>query len=215
MPSERIVDRAWFSRHPVRVAYELIGTILHLERDGVVVSGRIVEAEAYAGPNDLASHAARLKAGMTFLAAEPGTLYMYRSYGIHTMLNFIAHEPDHRGGILIRALEPVAGIEIMRERRGPDATSLASGPGVLTQAFGFRLDDSGHDVIGSATIRLERDDVVMPVMAGPRIGISKGLSAPYRFFAQGSPHVSSHRRGTPLAPHELDGIILPDDIIIV
>ncbi|MGN6032243.1 MAG: DNA-3-methyladenine glycosylase, partial [Thermomicrobiales bacterium] len=157
--ANRIIDRTWFERHPVRVAFDLVsrGCILRSERDGKVVEGRIVEVEAYAGPTDLASHAARMKAARELLSAPPGSLYVYRSYGIHTMLNFVAHEPGKTGGILIRGIEPLVGLDVMAERRGPKAMHLAKGPGVLTQAFAVRLDDVGRDLITDDTFSIHHD----------------------------------------------------------
>ncbi|MGC4107092.1 MAG: DNA-3-methyladenine glycosylase [Thermomicrobiales bacterium] len=218
----RILDRTWFERHPVRVAFDLVaqGTILTSNRDGATVSGRIVEVEAYAGPTDLASHAARMKAARTLLSATPGRLYVYRSYGIHTMLNIVAHEPGKTGGILIRGIAPLDGLDAMAARRGPKARTLATGPGVLTQAFAVRLDDVGRDLLADDVFSLWRNpggDRVDPphaVAASPRIGISRGLSAEWRLFAPGAVGVSVHSRGRIVTAADVDVLIPPDGTVV-
>jgi DNA-3-methyladenine glycosylase len=197
------------------VAYDLVGTVLHVVRDGTPVSGRIVETEAYAGPLDLASHSSRSTRALELLSGMPGTLYMYRSYGIHTMLNIVGHDPGLTGGILIRALEPISGVETMQARRGAKSRSLATGPGVLTQSFALRLDDIGLDLIESPEIWLSASDRDVEVSAGTRIGISRGLTADWRFFASDSAYVSVHRRGRRISSIDLDGMIPADGTIIV
>lgn len=190
------VTREWLSRHPVDVAWRLIGCTLTLERDGVLVGGRIVEAEAYAGPADPASHASRLRVAKQAMAAPPGSVYTYLSYGIHTMMNIVAHEPGESGGILLRALVPTVGIDAMRARRGVEAVErLARGPGSLGQAMGIRLADLGADLLGDSGFCLRHGEPEAPVHAGPRIGISKNVDAPWRFFEHPSRFVSGTKRG--------------------
>jgi DNA-3-methyladenine glycosylase len=199
--------RACFERHPLLVSFELLGCVLTNRRDGETVTGRIVEVEAYAGPEDPASHAAIYRAGPAALAARPGTLYMYRSYGIHTMLNIVTHEQGAAGAVLIRAVEPLAGKNVMRSRRGPRAARLASGPGSLCQAFSLRLPDQGTDLLANDWLRLERGDAPARVHAGPRIGISRGVGAPWRLFDADSADVSAHRRGEPVTRETLGSLI--------
>lgn len=189
-------NREWFERHPLAVAFDLLGMEIVVERDGARTSGRIVEVEAYGGPDDFASHANNLKAGKAALYNEVGRLYMYRSYGIHTMLNVVAHEPDVAGAILIRALEPTTGIPTMQERRQTEKLRLlTSGPGVLCQSLGLRLTDNRYDLIEETSIRLVAGTQPIRVMCGPRIGISKSIDHPWRLFDADSSFVSSHRRG--------------------
>ncbi len=214
-PDHRIVEAEWFQRHPVLVAFDLIGTVLRVQRDGADVSGRIVEVEAYAGPLDLASHSARMQAALRLLSADPGNLYVYRSYGIHTMLNVVAHEPGDTGGILVRALEPLTGLDAMQERRGGPGKHLAKGPGVLTQALGVRLADVGIDLKTSDEISLYHGDALRPVLASARIGISRGLSASWRFFDAESRDVSAHRRGMLITRDDALRSIPPAGTIIV
>ncbi|HEV2065739.1 MAG TPA: DNA-3-methyladenine glycosylase [Thermomicrobiales bacterium] len=200
--------RAFFQRHPLIVAFDLLGHEVTVERDGARVSGRIVEVEAYAGPEDAASHAGRYRAGSAALASSPGLLYMYRSYGIHAMWNIVAHEPNQLGAVLIRAVEPMAGEAVMRERRGPKAKRLASGPGSVCQALGLRLSDDGADVFAIDWLRLSARSACDVVLAGPRIGITRGLSAPWRVFDGGSPDVSAHRHGSPV-DRDMIGALIP------
>ncbi|MDQ4045148.1 MAG: DNA-3-methyladenine glycosylase, partial [Chloroflexota bacterium] len=175
------VDRAWLSRHPVEVAWDLIGCVLRVERYGIVVAGRIVETEAYAGPEDPASHASRSLAARQVMMGRPGTIYTYLSYGIHTMMNIVAHEEGQGGAVLLRALEPLEGIEVMAERRnGVPEAQLAKGPGSLGQAMDIRLSDLGVDLIAAPEWTLLHGCARRPVHAGPRVGISKAVLAPWR-----------------------------------
>jgi len=213
-PDRRIVDRRWFERHPVLVAYDLIGTVIRVVRDGAEVAGRIVETEAYAGSLDLASHASRRQSARDLLSGTPGTLYMYRSYGIHTMLNIVGHEPGQTGAILIRALDPLQGLDIMERRRGGAGKPLTRGPGVLTQALGLRLSDLHLDLITSDEVALFSAAGDSPVMASTRIGITRGLSTDWRFFDPTSPHVSAHRRGAEISGDQLASLIPSPGTII-
>ena len=213
-PDQRIVEVEWFQRHPVLVAFDLIGTVLRVQRDGADVTGRIVEVEAYAGPLDLASHSARMQASLRLLSADPGHLYVYRSYGIHTMLNVVAHELGGTGGILIRALEPLTGFEVMQERRGGQGKHLTKGPGVLTQALGVRLADVGTDLKISEEISLYHGETLESVHASARIGISRGLSADWRFFVEENRNVSAHRRGVSITREDALRSIPPAGSII-
>jgi DNA-3-methyladenine glycosylase len=202
------VERAWLARHPVAVAWRLIGCELTLTRDGVTVGGRIVEAEAYAGPADPASHASRLRVAKAAMAAPPGSVYTYLSYGIHRMMNIVAHEEGQSGGVLLRALVPTEGIEAMRERRGVDAIErLARGPGSLGQAMGIRLTDLGADLLGDTGFCLRHGEPHQPVFAGPRIGISRNVEAPWRFFEHPSRFVSANRRGERVDEADLSRLI--------
>jgi DNA-3-methyladenine glycosylase len=126
---------------------------------------------------------------------EPGHAYVYRSYGIHWCLNFVCRESGHGAGVLIRALEPVAGLDIMRERRGvDDARLLCSGPGKLCQALGVTHAFNGKD-LAQAPFELLAPTAPSVVVAGPRIGISKAMEVPWRFGLAGSRYVSRPFRG--------------------
>jgi DNA-3-methyladenine glycosylase len=172
----------------------LLGWLLVADSPDGRVTGRIVETEAYLGPDDPASHAAMYRTErVAIMGGDPGRAYVYRSYGIHTMLNVVAHEPGSIGGILIRALEPLEGIELMAARRGVvpgDLRALCSGPGKLAQAMGVALDDHGRDLLADPVLRIVPGPGPDSISIGPRIGISKAVEAELRFWESGNPHVS-------------------------
>lgn len=160
-----------------------------------MTGGRIVEAEAYSGLDDAASHSFRMKGPREVMSRAPGTIYVYRSYGIHTCLNIVGHRPGETGGILIRAVEPSLGIEYIRARRGtmPDR-QLLRGPGNVGKGLGVLLSDLGDDLFEGNVFSLEYGESVV-VWSGPRIGISKAVDHPWRFFDPSSGSVSANTRG--------------------
>jgi len=184
-----------FSAPSLVVARELIGASVFV--DGV--GGTIVETEAY-DQSDPASHTyAGHTARNAAMFGPPGRAYVYRSYGIHWCLNFVCAPVGHGAGVLIRALEPTAGIDVMRARRGVDPIHLlCSGPGRLCQALGvthaldsMRLDRKPFRVV-------PRGDPALVVHAGVRIGISKSRELPWRFVLAGSPFLSKPMRDAAL-----------------
>jgi DNA-3-methyladenine glycosylase len=183
------------------VARALLGQfVVHAAADGLT-AGRIVETEAYLGPEDLASHAAtRRKERIDVLWSEPGIAYIYRSYGIHVMLNVVAQPPGGVGAVLIRALEPLAGIPLMQARRNVDELrALCSGPGKLCQAMAIRLDQQGTDLVTSDTLWFAPGEAVSAISVSGRIGISQAQDDPWRYWETDSPFVSAHRRGEPFS----------------
>ncbi len=168
------------------VAPQLIGVVLLV--DGV--GGRIVETEAY-DRDDPASHAFTGQSernGAMF--GPPAHAYVYRSYGIHWCLNFVCREPGHGAGVLIRAIEPLAGLAAMRERRGVEAAGLlCSGPGKLCQALGVSRALNAMS-LSAPPFSLGAAEAGVEVVAGPRIGISKAMEARWRFGLAGSRFVS-------------------------
>lgn len=173
----------FFARPALAVARDLIGATLGV--DGV--GGVIVETEAYHG-DDPASHSFR---GETLrnraMFGPPARSYVYRSYGIHWCLNFVCADA---GAVLIRAVEPRFGIDLMRERRGmDDERRLCSGPGRLAQALGIdlRLNDRPLDRL---PFEVDLAAAEAPVVTGPRIGISRAADLPWRFGLAGSPFLS-------------------------
>jgi DNA-3-methyladenine glycosylase len=193
----------FYARPVLEVAHDLLGcTVEHAGAAGV-----IVETEAY-HESEPACHAF---IGVTprtrTLFGAPGLAYVYRSYGIHALLNAVC-EPEGTGAaVLIRALEPVAGLEEMRARRRPvarvtgDGRELCSGPGKLTEALGVSLQDNGCDLArGPVRIRARQDAWRKPeVVAGERVGISRATELRWRFWVAGNPHVSrpTPRHNTP------------------
>ncbi|SFD16491.1 DNA-3-methyladenine glycosylase [Massilia yuzhufengensis] len=175
-----------FTQPAELVARQLIGMTVLV--DGV--GGRIVETEAY-DREDPASHAF---SGPTernaAMFGPPAHAYVYRSYGIHWCLNFVCREEGHGAGVLIRALEPLAGLDQMRVRRdADDLWLLCSGPGKLCQALGVTRAHNGR-ALSAAPFELQPGPAGLEVVAGPRIGISKAMDVPWRFGLAGSRFVS-------------------------
>ena len=175
------------------VARDLLGARLVSTVDGALTSGVIVEAEAYHGPDDPASHAATRGGRTTRNAAmfgPPGRAYVYRIYGMHWCVNVVTGTEGDPQAVLIRALDPLAGEEEMRRRRG-GALGLASGPGRLCQALGITGALYGHDL---TVPPLEvRAGWVVPdadVAVSGRIGVRAAADWPLRFFVRGNPGVS-------------------------
>jgi DNA-3-methyladenine glycosylase len=173
-----------------RVARDLVGCRLFFDGCG----GTIVETESYER-DDPACHA---YVGLTdrtgVLFGPPGRAYVYLSYGIHSLLNAVAEPEGEAAAVLIRALEPTAGIELMRTRRGARADAdLCSGPGKLTEALGIGLEMNGADLLAAPFELLGRGGEAPEIVAGPRIGITKAVDRPWRFSAAGNPNVSRPR----------------------
>ena len=175
----------FYDRPVLDVARDLVGCVV---RHGET-AGRIVETEAY-HESEPACHAyVGVTARTRVLFGAPGTAYVYRSYGIHALLNAVCEPEGVGAAVLIRALEPVDGVELMRTRRGMQrATDLCSGPGKLTQALGVELTENDTSLV-DGPVRLEAGEP-LPVVVGRRIGITKAAELPWRFCAQGNPHVS-------------------------
>ena len=187
------MTRELFARPVLEVARELIGWTVRLGD----TAGVIVETEAY-HQDEPACHAyAGLTARTATLFGPPGQAYVYRSYGIHALLNAVCEPEGVGAAVLIRALEPTEGIELMRLRRRLDRLEdLCSGPGKLTQALGIGLDLDATDLMGAGPVRLappERAYELLP--EGPRIGITKATELRWRFCAEGSRSVSRPWRG--------------------
>lgn len=168
--------------------------------DGTRCSGRIVETEAYE-PGDPASHGFR---GMTprnaVMFGPAGHLYVYFTYGNHHMLNVVTRREGHPSAVLLRAAEPLEGVEAMAEARGRDRVlDLCSGPGKLAQAFSVTLLHDGHDLVTGDEIWLEAGRPAPPgsVATSERVGISVGLEPRWRYFLAQDPFVSRGRPGPP------------------
>jgi DNA-3-methyladenine glycosylase len=189
----------FYARDTEVVARELLGAVLVSSIGGARVAGRIVETEAYIGPHDPASHGAE-RIGRTrrneSMFGAPGIAYVYRIYGVHWCLNVVTHEEHFPAAVLIRAVEPLAGVDVMRRRRFRSQLSLtdrdlASGPGKLAAAFAIDGALDGH-ALDRAPLWIEagsRIDV-REIVSGPRIGITRAADWPLRFCLRDSPWLS-------------------------
>jgi DNA-3-methyladenine glycosylase len=190
------LPRSFYERDARDVAPELLNKIL-IAPDGR--SGRIVEVEAYCGAEDPAAHTFRgqTKRNATMFG-EGGHMYVYFTYGMHWCANAVCGQPGEGVGVLIRALEPLEGIERMRASR-PRAkrdTDLCSGPARLAQALSITGANDGADlVLGDQGFKILHDGTAPPAMpaASPRIGISKAVEHPWRWHVPDHPHVSGRR----------------------
>jgi DNA-3-methyladenine glycosylase len=187
------LDAAFFDRPVLEVAHDLIGcVVVHGPASGIIVD---VEAYHHSEP---ACHAyVGLTPRTSTLYGPPGVAYVYRSYGIHACMNAVCEREGVGAAVLIRALEPLEGVDLMRERRGSVRDEdLCSGPGKLTQALGIGLDLNGTSLLGDGPVRIDArpgDRAAPTVLTGTRIGITKAAELPWRFCAADSPHVSRPR----------------------
>jgi DNA-3-methyladenine glycosylase len=186
----RILTRSFYIRDAVTVARELLGKILVHGR----VAGMIVETEAYLGGEDLAAHSARGITNRTrVIFGPPGHAYVYFIYGMHECLNLVAEPVGSPGCVLIRAAEPIVGIDLMKKRRlkARSTEKLASGPGNLTRAFAINRAQNGVDVTrGSLVVRKWRRESEFEIQVTPRIGIRHCADWPLRFVVAGNGAVS-------------------------
>jgi len=199
----RPLDRAFFSRDPRRVARELLGKVLVREAEGAPLTARIVEVEAYLGNEDPAAHSAAGNTARTaVLFGPPGYAYVYFIYGNHYCLNVSCEPEGMAGGVLVRALEPISGVEQMAKARGmeihgpKDLVKLTSGPGRLAQAFGItRTGDNGCDLTSAESSLWIGEDGYRArgVRVTPRIGITKAADMPLRYVLAGNAFVSGRK----------------------
>jgi DNA-3-methyladenine glycosylase len=196
----RPLPRRFYARHTLRVARELLGCRLVRESPAGRVAGVIVEVEAYRGLGDPASHAARGRTARNgAMYGPPGHAYVYFTYGMHHCLNVVTEGEGFPAAVLVRAVEPVEGLHVMRARRGlEDFALLASGPGRLAQAFAVDLALDGHDLTRPPlwVERPPRRARPGRVVAAPRVGVRSGRERRWRFFLEGHPCVSPGRRTT-------------------
>jgi DNA-3-methyladenine glycosylase len=190
------LGRAFYARDSVTLARDLLGRIVFYDSPKGLLSGRIVETEAYTGAADPASHAYRgATPRNTVMFGPAGYAYVYFTYGMHHCLNVVAERKGTAGAVLLRSLEPLGGLAIMRDHgvRG-EAERLCSGPGKICKAFGLTRAHDGLDLtrgpLGIAAGRPVDDRLVK---AGTRIGISRAADLPYRFTIAGSRSVSVRR----------------------
>jgi DNA-3-methyladenine glycosylase len=191
--SSDIPSYTWLQQDVLTVAPQLLGWELISHAGGAETGGRIVEVEAYHGAIDPASHAYRGLTPRTAPMFEAGGgVYVYLSYGIHTCLNLVTGPSGEAQAVLVRALEPTRGLDIMAtRRRTTDLRRLARGPGSLGQALGITLALSGSRLGGVLSLQPPTTPAEAgAIMAGPRIGIKKAAGNPWRFYLADSPFVS-------------------------
>ncbi|HTI43125.1 MAG TPA: DNA-3-methyladenine glycosylase [Vicinamibacterales bacterium] len=185
------------------MAEDLLGKVLvHRTREGIT-AGIIVETEAYIGEDDPACHASFGRTERSEpLFGPPGFAYVYLNYGIHYLMNAVTEADGYPGAVLIRALQPLDGIELMQKRRAPDGReidehALCRGPGNLTKALGITIK---HNRLDLATSKLTIDDrgiSVGQIATGPRIGIRVAIERPWRYWVEGHRSVSGRRTRIP------------------
>ena len=201
--SPKKLDHSFYDRkNVVQIARDLLGKILVTQFDGIRSSGRIVETEAYNGVNDRACHAfgGRRTARTEHIYGGPGTVYVYICYGMHHLFNVITNKKDIPHAVLIRALEPMEGVEHMLARTGkplPDFT-LTKGPGNLARALGMSKIHTGQNLFSDEIfieddgMRYKKDQVTIT----KRIGVESAredAELPYRFIVKGNPYVSAKK----------------------
>lgn len=210
---------AFYARPTLEVARALLGKMLARRTDAGVAAGVIVEVEAYIAAVDAAAHGYGGPTPRTrSMFGPPGRAYVYRSYGMHFCLNVVTEPAGQAAAILIRALAPSRGLELMRERRGPAISDrdLCRGPGRLCQALAITLGEDDADLCGPDPLNLwitetpgaESDSGGPSIASSPRIGISKAVDLPWRFYIPGSRYVSGRPAreradappGSPTAP---------------
>jgi DNA-3-methyladenine glycosylase len=189
------LSRSFYQQPTVEVARQLLGKYLVRKHPGGVTVGRIVESEAYIGPEDKACHASRGRTPRTeIMFGRAGHAYIYLIYGFHCMLNIVTEKEDFPSAVLIRAVEPLKGIELMRSRRGVDKViNLASGPGKLCAAFAIDRTLNGDDMCGTIIYVEDRGEPYPKIVTTPRIGVDyagKWKHKPWRFLIKGNQFVS-------------------------
>jgi len=203
------LPRSFYARPTLNVARDLLGKVLVHRRQGVATSGVIVEVEAYIGESDPACHAAPGPTKRNApLYGPPGYAYVYLNYGIHALFNVVSEPEGSPAAVLVRALDPLGGMDAMRRRRlapikgrrvpleraSLSPRDLCRGPGNLTMAMGITLSDNGSDLLGRCLYIEDRGLSMTDVATGPRVGIRVGTDRHWRFWIKGHPAVS--------APHQ-------------
>jgi len=191
------LPRDFYRRPARRVARELLGCVLVSRRGRVVTAGRIVETEAYLGPEDAASHAAFRPGSHALFYGDGGFAYVYLNYGIHYLVNAVTEREGSPAAVLIRALEPIDGVALMTRRRREGRTdidgNLCRGPGNLTRALGITLAENRLDLTSSRLSIEDRGHTTGTIAWGPRIGIRHGTERAWRCWIEGHPCVSGPR----------------------
>lgn len=209
------LPRKFWNRHPTIVAAELIGCFLHVRQgDGSILSGRIVETEAY-HEDEEACHAFgfsnRKKSDrVAHFFESPGVTYVYLNYGIHHLLNVITGPDNDGSAVLIRAIEPSDDVDVMRKNRGPVGDkNLTNGPGKLTKALGIDLAHNKINLFDSdAPISFGKRSSrkAIQLVRGPRVGISKATEHLWRFAEKDNPHISKAKENKLFEPFDVGSL---------
>ena len=182
----------------VQIAQDLLGTILYTRIEGKITSGIIVETEAYCGSIDKASHAYpdQLTKRNRVMFEDGGKAYVYLIYGVHYLFNIVTNKSNKADAVLIRALEPVSGLNMMMERRKTNTPNrITSGPGILSKAMGIDKNLYGEDLTGRK-VWLEygkRDSINKKIIKTTRIGVNyagEDAKLPWRFYLKDNPWIS-------------------------
>jgi DNA-3-methyladenine glycosylase len=199
MPSARKLPRSFYSGSTLQVASDLLGKVLVREFDDRRLAGKIVETEAYVGPHDLACHASKGHTPRTSIMFGPaGYAYVYMIYGFYFCLNVVTERKGHPAAVLIRGVEPLEGLDIMRQlRNNPDRdTNVASGPGKLCMAMSIDKRLNGEDLLGRTLWIEDRKLETGTILTSPRVGVDYAgeyKDKPWRFYLANNPHVSKVR----------------------
>lgn len=194
-----VLSRKFYIRPVLTVAKDLLGKMLVKNEGNGVIAGRIVEVEAYDGNVDQASHSFNGKTKRNeVMFNEGGYFYVYFTYGAHFCCNVVTGKKNHGTAVLIRAVEPLIGIDKMIQNRfGRDLKSekeihnLTSGPGKVCKAFGFTKEHSGLDLTNSSVFIVDQPKLKKSMIGNSkRIGITKSVNLPWRFFEIGNPYLS-------------------------
>ncbi len=188
-----LLKRSFYDRPTLTAARELVGAVLATGSGSELTAGRIVEVEAYLGAGDAASHAANgPTARNAAMFGPPGRAYVYFIYGMHHCLNAVTESEGEAGAVLIRAVEPLAGLDLMAVRRGRrlPPEKLCNGPAKLCLAFGIDLSCNGANLRGPRLRIRSPQSFPAKVAVSRRIGIAKAVDLPYRFVEAGSRFIS-------------------------
>jgi DNA-3-methyladenine glycosylase len=203
----RRLPRSFYARRSAAVAPDLLGRVLVRTADGVRLAARIVETEAYE-PHDPASHAFRGRTDRNaVMFGPPGHLYVYFTYGMHHCMNAVAGRVGEGMAVLLRAAEPIDGVDVMRARRGRRSVrELCSGPAKLCQAFGVDRSFDGADLVRGHDVWIAEGTPVPTarIVAGPRVGIRVGTEHAWRFSVKDDPFVSRGRPTTAMGSAKTD-----------
>jgi DNA-3-methyladenine glycosylase len=193
------LPRSFYSRPSLHVANDLLGKVLIRRIGRRKLAGRIVETEAYVGPHDLACHASKGHTPRTaVMFGPPGFAYVYMIYGFYFCLNVVTEPEGYPAAVLIRAVEPLESVDLMRKLRSNPVrdTNIASGPGKLCMAMSIDKELNGADLLGTTIWIEDRNIDPGPILTSPRVGVDYAgeyRDKPWRFFVDGSAHVSRVR----------------------